>query len=132
VARIARALRAGGRVRLLERRAPVIHEALRRPQLAGSAVLSSAYGESVRSMARIISSTVAETARLAEELRALLGRHPDAEILHSLPGLGVVLGARLLGEFGDDPTRYAMRGRGGATRAFLAPAGTTATPAVEN
>jgi hypothetical protein len=106
VARIARALRGGGRVRLLERRARVIHEALRRPQLAGSAVLSSAYGESVRSMARIISSTVAETARLAEELRALLGRHPDAEILHSLPGLGVVLGARVLGEFGDDPTRY--------------------------
>jgi transposase len=106
VARIMRALRAGGRERFVERRARAIHEALRTPQLGGSAVLSSAYGESVRSMARIISSTVAETARLAEELRARLGRHPDAEILHSLPGLGVVLGGRVLGEFGDDPTRY--------------------------
>jgi transposase len=28
-------------------------------------------------------------------------------ILRSLPGLGVVLGVRVLGEFGDDPHRYA-------------------------
>ncbi len=34
-------------------------------------------------------------------------RHPDAEIIRSQPGLGVVVGARVLGEFGDDPTRYA-------------------------
>jgi len=35
------------------------------------------------------------------------GRHRDAEIYTSLPGLAVVLGARVLGEFGDDPHRYA-------------------------
>lgn len=34
-------------------------------------------------------------------------RHPDAEIYLSQPGLGAVLGARVLGEFGDDGTRYA-------------------------
>jgi transposase len=27
--------------------------------------------------------------------------------VRSLPGLGVVLGARVVAEFGDDPTRYA-------------------------
>src|SRR5215212_3664723 len=32
--------------------------------------------------------------------------HPDAEIYRSLPGLGDVLGARVLAEFGDDPNRY--------------------------
>jgi transposase len=32
--------------------------------------------------------------------------HPDAEILRSLPGLGLVLGARVLAEFGDAPNRY--------------------------
>jgi transposase len=32
--------------------------------------------------------------------------HPDAEILDSLPGLGLVLGARVLGEFGDDRSRW--------------------------
>ncbi len=39
-------------------------------------------------------------------------RHPDAEILGSLAGLGSVLGARVLGEFGDDPNRFGdARGR---------------------
>ena len=35
------------------------------------------------------------------------GRHPDAEIYTSQPGLGVILGARVLAEFGDDRTRFA-------------------------
>jgi transposase len=35
------------------------------------------------------------------------GRHPDAEIYRSQPGMGTVLGARVLGEFGDAPHRYA-------------------------
>lgn len=38
---------------------------------------------------------------------AHFGQHPDAEIYTSQPGLGVVLAARVLGEFGDDPHRYA-------------------------
>ena len=49
---------------------------------------------------------------LERELGELFDRHPDAEILRSLAGLGSVLGARVLGEFGDDPNRYAdARGR---------------------
>jgi hypothetical protein len=40
------------------------------------------------------------------------GRHPDVEIYLSQPGLGMILGARVLAEFGDDPDRYAdARGR---------------------
>ena len=35
------------------------------------------------------------------------GQHPDAEIIQSQPGLGAVLGARVLAEFGDAPGRYA-------------------------
>jgi transposase len=34
------------------------------------------------------------------------GAHPDAPILHSMPGLGLILGAHILAEFGDDPTRF--------------------------
>jgi hypothetical protein len=40
------------------------------------------------------------------ELATHFETHPDADIYRSLPGLGVVLGARVLGEFGDDPNRY--------------------------
>lgn len=32
--------------------------------------------------------------------------HPDAQILLSFPGLDVQLGARILAEVGDDPTRF--------------------------
>src|SRR5262249_40048066 len=34
------------------------------------------------------------------------GHHPDADIYLSQPGLGVILGARVLAEFGDDKHRY--------------------------
>ena len=37
------------------------------------------------------------------------GRHPDAEIYLSQPGLGDILGARVLGEFGDDPRPLRQR-----------------------
>lgn len=40
-------------------------------------------------------------------VEACFGQHPDAEIYLSQPGLGPILGARVLAEFGDDPTRYA-------------------------
>ena len=41
------------------------------------------------------------------QVEADFGEHPDAEIYLSQPGLGRVLGARVLAEFGDDPGRYA-------------------------
>jgi len=44
---------------------------------------------------------------LERQLASRFVAHPDAAILSSQPGLGVVLGARVLGEFGDDPHRYA-------------------------
>ena len=63
--------------------------------------------------AAIVSAQVALIATLNEQIEILgkvvgehFGRHPAAELITSLPGLGVILGARLLGEFGDDPHRY--------------------------
>ena len=50
-----------------------------------------------------------QIAELAAELQPHFEQHPDAAIYLSLPGLGVILGARMLGEFGDDPNRYANR-----------------------
>jgi hypothetical protein len=40
---------------------------------------------------------------LEAEITEHLDEHPDAGVYRSLPGLGVVLGARVLSEFGDDP-----------------------------
>ena len=44
---------------------------------------------------------------LDEVVGAHFGQHPDAQILLSQPGLGPILGARVLAEFGDAPGRYA-------------------------
>ena len=48
-----------------------------------------------------------QIASLEEEMTAHFEQHPDSKIVRSLPGLGTILGARVLGEFGDDPDRYA-------------------------
>ena len=55
----------------------------------------------------MISELVRQTEVLRGEVETGFGRHPDAEIYLSQPGLGAVLGARVLAEFGDDPIRYA-------------------------
>ena len=55
----------------------------------------------------MITELVRQTAVLESEVGASFGRHPDAEIYLSQPGLGTVLGARVLAEFGEHPHRYA-------------------------
>ena len=107
LAKIASALRRGGRQRRIDERAREIQEALRAPQLQGSALVASAMGASVKASVAVISTMNAEIANLAQQLEAGFEQHPAAKVVRSLPGLGTILGARVLGEFGDDPDRYA-------------------------
>ncbi len=44
---------------------------------------------------------------LAEAVEASFHQHPDAEVITSFPGLGSLLGARVLAEVGDDRSRFA-------------------------
>ena len=101
------ALRRGGRQRNLERRAAVVREALRSPQLEVSAVVSRAFAASTRASVAQISEINRQLSELEAALADHFEQHPDAALYRSMPGLGVVLGARVLGEFGDDPERYA-------------------------
>lgn len=105
--RIEAALRHGGRQRNLASTAQRILSALRSEQLGARPGVVGAYGASVRALVAVITELVAQTAVLEAEVGASFGRHPDAEIYLSQPGLGRVLGARVLAEFGDDPHRYA-------------------------
>jgi hypothetical protein len=107
LSKIASALRRGGRKRRIDARATEIQAALRSPQLLGPTVVATAMGASVRASVAVISTMVKEIATLAEELESGFEKHPDVEVVRSLPGLGTILGARVLGEFGDDPNRYA-------------------------
>jgi transposase len=54
----------------------------------------------------VLSTMAEQTEVLAGQVEQGFGQHPDAEIYRSQPGLGVILGARVLAEFGDDPDRY--------------------------
>jgi len=105
-ARIITALRRGGRRRNLERRARGIRTALRQPQLTAPALVAEAQAANTGALVAVISTLNEQIARLEAELSDAFDRHPDAEILRSLPGLGDVLGARVLAEFGDAPDRY--------------------------
>jgi hypothetical protein len=44
---------------------------------------------------------------LTEAAIAHFEQHPDAEIITSFPGLGMLAGARVLAEIGDDRSRFA-------------------------
>ena len=43
---------------------------------------------------------------MGAQVEAHSGQHPDVEIYLSQPGMGPILGARVLAEFGDDMNRY--------------------------
>ncbi len=104
--RIAAALRRAGRQRNVEPRAQQILEALRSEQLGLSPALTAAYGASVGSLVAVITEMVKQTTVLEAEVSQCFGQHPDADIITSQPGLGVVLGSRVLAEFGDDKDRF--------------------------
>ena len=79
---------------------------LRTEQLAAPAPVAAAFAATTRATVGIIAELNRQIAELETTLAAHFETHPDADIYRSLPGLGVVLGARVLGEFGDDPNRY--------------------------
>ena len=106
LSKIAAALRRAGRQRNLESTAERISAALRAPQLEARPGVVGAYTAAVRSLVTVITALVTQTEVLQSEVEAGFGRHPDAEIYLSQPGLGPILGARVLAEFGDDPHRY--------------------------
>ncbi|SOJ54969.1 hypothetical protein MSIMFB_02460 [Mycobacterium simulans] len=100
------ALKRGGRQRNIAARARQIQAALRRGQLAPPAPISAAFAATTRATVGIIAELNRQISELETSLAAHFETHPDAAIYRSLPGLGVILGARVLGEFGDDPDRF--------------------------
>ena len=103
---ITAALRRAGR-RNLEAKAAAIQHTLRTEQLRQPGPVQAAYAAIVSSRVQLVNILNIEIAELGEVMAEHFGRHRDAERYLSLPGLGPVLAARLLGEFGDAPGRYA-------------------------
>ena len=96
-----------GRQRNLETRAEQIQMGLRSDQLAAPVAIAEAFASSTMANVAVITEMNRQIAQLEVSLAKHFEQHPDTEIYRSLPGLGEILGPRILGEFGDDPNRYA-------------------------
>ena len=80
--------------------------ALRGEHLGQPAALTVAYAATVRSLVAVLAVLNEQVSFLEAQVEEHFGRHPDAEIYRSQPGMAAVLSARVLAEFGDDPCRY--------------------------
>ena len=96
-----------GRQRNLETRAEQIQMGLRSDQLAAPVAIAEAFASSTMANVAVITEMNRQIAQLEVSLAKHFEQHPDTEIYRSLPGLGEILGPRILGEFGDDPDQYA-------------------------
>jgi hypothetical protein len=88
-------------------RTAAIRAALRGQQLAQPPQVTIACAAVVRSLTAVLATLNEQITVLEGQVDAHFRPHPDAEIIMSQPGLGPILGARVLAEFGDDPHRYA-------------------------
>jgi transposase len=105
--RIETLLRRAGRQRNVAATAAKIRAALTSEQLTARPGVVPAYAASASALIVVLAAMAEQTEVLAGQVEQGFGQHPDAEIYLSQPGLGVILGARVLAEFGDDPDRYA-------------------------
>ncbi|MUN39415.1 IS110 family transposase [Actinomadura litoris] len=105
--RIAAALRRAGRQRGIEQLAEKLYHALRRPQLHHPPLVEKAMGEQACALLAVLDTECTNVDRLGQAVAEAFVQHPDYEIITSFPGLGDHLGARVLAEVGDDPTRFA-------------------------
>lgn len=92
----------GDRAGLAER----IRTALNADAIAQPAPVEQALGLTVQTLVAILEQMHAAIERLEERLTAAFMAHRASAIITSVPGLGVVTGARVLAEIGDDPDRF--------------------------
>jgi transposase len=94
------------RRRDVDAKAARIQAILRAEHLGRPEPITTAYAATTRSAVAVLTTLVEQVKAMQAQVDAHFGRHPDAEIILSQPGLGSILGARVLAEFGDDPHRY--------------------------
>ena len=107
VTQIIAALKRAGRRGDLAQRARDIQAALRVPHLAQPAVIAEAYAASVQAGAAVITALNEQIKIMEAKVSALFHATLMPGPTCSQPGIGDITGARMLGEFGDAPGRYA-------------------------
>lgn len=105
-ARLRRLLIKAGRQRYLDRDVQRLREVFTDTYLHQPPAVENAMGIHLAALLRQFEAACAAADELAEAAIAHFEQHPDAEIITSFPGLGMLAGARVLAEIGDDRTRF--------------------------
>jgi transposase len=96
-------LRRAGRQRGIDKFAAEIQAQLREPALHQPQLVENALGRQALALLATLDAEYTSVDQLAQAFE----QHPDHGIITSFPGLGGVTGARILGEMGDDRSRFA-------------------------
>jgi transposase len=106
IARLGSVLRKAGRQRNIEAWAERLRTVFAGGFLRQLPAVEQAMGRQTVALVMQLDAACRAADDLAEAAAAAFAEHPDAEILTSFPGIGPVTGARVLGEIGDDRTRF--------------------------
>jgi transposase len=96
-----------GRQRGIDAEVERILTGLRREQLRQPLLVEHAMGQQALAHLRALTTAADNADCLQTAMTQRFEQHPDSELITSLPGLGSVLGARVLAELGDDRVRFA-------------------------
>ncbi|MGW8452456.1 IS110 family transposase [Streptomyces niveus] len=100
------ALVAGGRWRTVADEAERLHLHFRRPALRTHPTVEEARAMEMLGLLADLNHACMRAEKLARQAAAAFTAHPHHRTITSFPGIGDLLGSRILGEIGDDPTRF--------------------------
>lgn len=101
------ALRRAGRQRGIDAEVDRVQRVFREQRMRQSSDIEQAMGQQCLALLRQLDAAATSASELEQALLAAFDTYPDAEILTSFPGMGGISAARVLGEIGDDRTRFA-------------------------
>lgn len=101
------ALRRAGRQRGIDPETERLHALFRTTQMHQLDAVEEAMGHQCLALLRQLDAAATSCSELELALETAFAQHPDAAILTSFPGMATVSAARVLGEIGDDRTRFA-------------------------
>jgi transposase len=99
-------LRTAGRTRGIDAEATRLREAFRVPQMRQLPLVEHAMGRQAAALLGQLNAACDAADDLERAVTESFNLHPDAGIITSFPGLGVLTGARVLAEIGDDRSRF--------------------------
>src|SRR5579859_223869 len=99
-------LKKAGRSRSIDAEATRLREAFRLPQMRHLSLVEQAMGKQALALLGQLNAACTAADDLERAVTESFNQHPDAGIITSFPGLGVLTGARVLAEIGDDRSRF--------------------------